>query len=121
MIRRMLGLGPPGPPESHQSQMPKQMAPIANIRGATSCHFGGESPSYSNHATAIPEIIAFPDKSVSYGQYPKDYQKILQQHLKKQFKDTSKVKVEFVNKPRKIAVETLTGEFYGYRICVSLG
>ena len=71
-------------------------------------------------AGAIPEIIAFPDKSASYGQYPKDYQKILQQHLKKQFKDTSKVKVEFVNKPKKIAVETLTGEFYGYRICVSL-
>ena len=38
--------------------MPKQMAPIANIRWATSCHFGGESPSYSNHATTIPEIIA---------------------------------------------------------------
>ena len=37
-------------------------------------------------AGAIPEIIAFPDKSASYGQYPKDYQKILLKHLCRNFK-----------------------------------
>ena len=70
--------------------------------------------------TAIPEVNTNPNPSASYGVYPENYQTILQDLLKTKFKDSSKVKVEFVSKPEKLSVSTVTGEFYGYRVCISI-
>ena len=72
-------------------------------------------PSY-----ALPEININPDPSASYGVYPENYQTILQDFLKTKFKNSSKVKVEFVSKPEKLAVSTVINDFYGYRICISI-
>ena len=70
--------------------------------------------------SAIPEVNVDPNPSASYGVYPENYQTILQDFLKTKFKDSSKVKVEFVSKPEKLSVETMTNEFYGYRVCLSI-
>ena len=72
-------------------------------------------PSY-----ALPEINMNPSPSASYGVYPENYQTILQDFLKTKFKNSSKVKVEFVSKPEKLAVSTVINDFYGYRICISI-
>ena len=69
---------------------------------------------------ALPEVNVNPNPSASYGVYPENYQTILQDFLKTKFKDSSKVKVEFVSKPEKLSVETMTNEFYGYRVCISI-
>ena len=69
---------------------------------------------------AMPEININPDPSVSYGVYPENYQIILQNFLKTKFKDSSKVKVEFVSKPEKLSVSTMRDEFNGYRVCLSI-
>ena len=68
----------------------------------------------------IPEININPSPSASYGVYPENYQTILQDFLKTKFKDSSKVKVEFVSKPGKLAVSTMTDDVYGYRVCLSI-
>ena len=72
-------------------------------------------PSY-----ALPEININPSPSASYGVYPENYQIILQDFLKTKFKDSSKVKVEFVSKPEKLSVSTMRDEFNGYRVCLSI-
>ena len=69
---------------------------------------------------AMPEVNVNPDPSASYGEYPENYQTILQNFLKTKFKNSSKVKVEFVSKPEKLAVSTILDEFYGYRVCLSI-
>ena len=69
---------------------------------------------------AMPEVNRNPNPSASYGEYPENYQIILQDFLKTRFKDSSKVKVEFVSKPEKLAVSTMTDEAYGYRVCLSV-
>ena len=69
---------------------------------------------------AMPEVNTNPNPSASYGAYPENYQTILQDFLKTKFKDSSKVKVEFVSKPEKLAVSTITDEAYGYRVCLSI-
>ena len=69
---------------------------------------------------AMPGINMDPDPSASYGVYPENYQIILQNFLKTKYKDSSKVKVEFVSKPEKLAVSTMMDEVYGYRVCLSI-
>ena len=69
---------------------------------------------------AMPEVNVRPDPSASYGEYPENYQIILQDFLKTKFDDSSQVKVEFVSKPEKLSVSTMTGDFYGYRVCISI-
>jgi len=68
----------------------------------------------------LPEVNVNPDPSASYGAYPENYQTILQDFLKTKFKDSSKVKIEFVSKPEKLAVSTIMDEVYGYRVCLSI-
>ena len=70
--------------------------------------------------TFVPEINLQPDKSASYGVYPEQYQKILKDYLRNKIQDTSIVKLEFVNKPNKIALTHLDTDYYGYRVCLSL-
>ena len=70
--------------------------------------------------SAIPEVNTNPNPSASYGVYPENYQTILQDFLKTKFKDSTKVRVEFVSKPEKLAVSTMMDEVYGYRVCLSI-
>ncbi|MFL2559655.1 MAG: hypothetical protein ACJ0QT_00670 [Gammaproteobacteria bacterium] len=69
---------------------------------------------------AVPEVNVNPDPTASYGAYPENYQKILQDFLKTKYKDSSKVQIEFVSKPEKLAVSTMTDNVYGYRVCLSI-
>jgi len=69
---------------------------------------------------AMPEVNHNPNPSASYGEYPENYQIILQNFLKNRFKDSSKVKIEFVSKPEKLAVSAMMGDSYGYRVCLSV-
>tara|TARA_Y100000590_G_scaffold22971_1_gene26413 strand:+ start:978 stop:1790 length:813 start_codon:yes stop_codon:yes gene_type:complete len=70
--------------------------------------------------TVIPGINPNPSPSADYGSYPANYQKILKDFLKANIKQPEDAKLEFVNKPRKIALDHLGDDYYGYRICLSI-
>ncbi len=70
--------------------------------------------------TVIPEMNPNPSPSANYGSYPSNYQKILKNFLKENIRKPDDAKLEFVNKPRKIAITHLGDDYYGYRICLSI-
>ena len=56
----------------------------------------------------------------SYGEYPKNYQKILKDFLQKNLINHESAKVEFINKPGKISLSQMGSDYSGYRLCLSI-
>ena len=56
----------------------------------------------------------------SYGEYPKNYQKILKDFLQQKLINHESAKVEFINKPSKLSLSQLGSDYIGYRLCLSI-
>ena len=72
----------------------------------------------------VPSILA-PNENrdtqkVSFGQEPADYQNILKNYLITNLKNYKTAKVEFINKPSRLSIDHLGGQYSGYRVCLSI-
>ena len=56
----------------------------------------------------------------SYGEYTKNYQKILKNFLQQNLINHESAKVEFINKPRKHSITQMGSDYSGYRLCLSI-
>ena len=56
----------------------------------------------------------------SYGDYPKNYQKILKDFLQQKLINHESAKVEFINKPSKLSISQMGNDYSGYRLCLSI-
>ena len=56
----------------------------------------------------------------SYGDYPKNYQKILKDFLQQKLINHESAKVEFINKPSKLSISQMGSDYSGYRLCLSI-
>jgi hypothetical protein len=59
-------------------------------------------------------------QSVSFGDNPIDYQKILKEYLINNLSNYKTAKVEFVNSPSKMSIDHLGDNYNGYRVCLSI-
>ena len=59
-------------------------------------------------------------QSVSFGDKPIDYQKILKEYLISSLRNYKTAKVEFVNSPSKMSIDHLGDNYNGYRVCLSI-
>jgi len=56
----------------------------------------------------------------SYGEYPKNHQKILKDFLQRKLLNHESAKVEFINKPSKTSITQMGTDYNGYRLCLSI-
>ena len=68
----------------------------------------------------IPEYNTEIVSENSYGQYPKEYQKILKEYLQNNLINHEDAKVEFINKPSKSSIQQIGDIYTGYRLCLSI-
>jgi len=59
-------------------------------------------------------------RKVSFGESPKNYQKILKDYLINNITNYENAKVEFINEPAKLSINHLGDTYSGYRICLSI-
>ncbi len=72
----------------------------------------------------VPSILA-PNENrdtqkVSFGQEPLSYQIIMKNYLITNLKNYKTAKVEFINKPSRLSIDHLGGQYSGYRVCLSI-
>ena len=68
----------------------------------------------------MPEIYDGRVADNDYGEYPKNYQKILKDYLQENIINHESAKVEFINKPTKLSIIQLGDIYTGHRICLSI-
>ena len=71
---------------------------------------GSIVPEYSNKRLSVE----------SYGEYPKNYQKILKNFLQQKLLNHESAKVEFINKPSQTSITQMGTDYDGYRLCLSI-
>ena len=59
-------------------------------------------------------------RKVSFGESPKNYQKILKDYLINNLANYENAKVEFINEPAKSSIDHLGDTYSGYRVCLSI-
>jgi hypothetical protein len=67
-------------------------------------------PEYSNKRLSVE----------SYGEYPKNYQKILKNFLQQKLLNHESAKIEFINKPSPTSITQMGTDYDGYRLCLSI-
>ncbi len=68
----------------------------------------------------MPERLVGSAPLEAYGEYPKNYQKILKDYLQRKLHKPNSAQIEFVNSPDKIGIHHLRDDVYGYRVCLSI-
>jgi len=72
----------------------------------------------------VPSIISPSENNnlqpVSFGEEPKNYQKILKDYLINNLNNSKTAKIEFINEPSKISIKHLGNNYVGYRVCLSI-
>ena len=59
-------------------------------------------------------------RKVSFGESPRNYQKILKDYLINNLTNYENAKVEFINEPSKLSIDHLGDTYSGYRVCLSI-
>ena len=68
----------------------------------------------------VPEYSNKRLSAESYGEYPKNYQKILKDFLQQKLLNHESAKVEFINKPSQSSITQMGTDYNGYRLCLSI-
>ena len=96
--------------------MKKIVLQVALIIILTSCS-KGIIPMPGN---IIPERNTDRISKSSFGDYPKEYTKIIKEYLQKNLLNHEDAKVEFINKPGPMSISQMGNDYTGYRLCLSI-
>jgi len=71
-------------------------------------------------ATIMPERNTDRISKSSFGDYPKEYPKIIKEYLQNNLLNHEDAKVEFINKPAPMSISQMGSDYTGYRLCLSI-
>jgi len=70
--------------------------------------------------TMMPERNTDRVSKSSFGDYPKEYPKIIKEYLQNNLFNHEDAKVEFINKPAPMSISQMGNDYNGYRLCLSI-